>query len=403
MPKFSLAFFVLLIIYLSKKVIIIMEKYNFDNIRSFRDEEVNSKLNELISDQGFIYILKKIFTSKRIENLSEELSEVKSIYDFQKNYISYYVDSLINLAITELTINGIEKLDKNKSYLFISNHRDIVFDSALINHSLLAKGHNSSEIAIGNNLLIHKWIETLVRLNKSFIVRRDLIGKEMLIASMKLSAYIRKTITKRNSSVWIAQREGRTKDGNDFTDVALLKMLNFSGSKDFIMDFSALNIIPVSISYEYEPTIESKISATYAKLKGIKVKKTIEDDLEDMGRGLYNLKGKVHVTFCDEINSDLSKFDNSANKNINFIKLANLIDKRIYDNYKLNKNNYIAFDILNNSEKCLREEKYMKGDETKMRFQCKRIIDSIDGDKDILEKIYYGIYANPLINKIQLP
>lgn len=380
-----------------------MNKYNFDNIRSFRDDEVNTKLKELISDQGFIYILKKIFTSKRIENLSEELTSVKSIYDFQTQYISYYVESLINLAITELTINGIEKLDKNKSYLFISNHRDIIFDSALINHSLITKGHTSSEIAIGNNLLIHKWIETLVRLNKSFIVRRDLIGKEMLMASMKLSAYIRETITKRNSSVWIAQREGRTKDGNDFTDVALLKMLNFSGSKDFISDFSELNIIPVSISYEYEPTIESKISATYARLKGIKVKKTIEDDLEDMGRGLYNLKGKVSLTFCDEINTDLSKFDKSASKNINFIKLANLIDKRIYNNYQLTKNNYIAFDILNNTDKCLRDEKYMKGDETKMRFQCKKIIDSLEGEKDLLEKIYYQIYANPLINKIQLP
>lgn len=380
-----------------------MTKYNFDNIRSYRDEEVNAKLKELISDQGFIYILKKIFTDKRIANLSEELNEVNSVYDFQTKYISFYVESLINLSIPSLTVQGIEKLDKNKSYLFISNHRDIIFDSALINHSLLAKGYSSSEIAIGNNLLIHNWIETLVRLNKSFIVRRDLIGKEMLVASMKLSAYIRETISKRNSSVWIAQREGRTKDGNDFTDIALLKMLNFSGSNDFIKDFSELNIIPVSISYEYEPTIESKISSTYATLKGVKVKKTIEDDLEDMGRGLYNLKGKVNVTFCDEINTNLSKFDNSVNKNINFIKLANVIDKRIYNNYKLNKNNYIAFDILNNSEKCLREEKYMKGDETKMRFQCKKIIDGIEGDKDILEKIYYGIYANPLINKIELP
>jgi len=380
-----------------------MAKHNFENIRSFRDEEVNSKLKELISDKGFIYILKKIFTDKRIANLSEELNEVNSVYNFQTEYISYYVDSLINLSITELNVSGIEKLDKNKSYLFISNHRDIIFDSALINHSLLANGHNSSEIAIGNNLLIHKWIETLVRLNKSFIVRRDLIGKEMLLASMKLSAYIRDTVANRNSSVWIAQSEGRTKDGNDFTDVALLKMLNFSGSKDFIKDFSELNIIPVSISYEYEPTIESKIFATHAKIKGIEAKKTIEDDLEDMGRGLYNLKGKVNVTFCDEINTDLSKFDNSENKNSNFIKLANLIDKRIYNNYKLNKNNYIAFDILNNSEKCLRDEKYMKVDETKMKFQCRKTIAPLEGDKDLLEKIYYGIYANPLINKIQLP
>lgn len=380
-----------------------MAKHNFNDIRSFRDEEVHPKLMELISDKGFNYILKKIFTSERIAYLNEELGEVKSISQFQKEYISFYVNSLIELSIPELTITGIEKLDKDKSYMFISNHRDIIFDSALINNGLLEKGHNTSEIAIGNNLLIHKWIETLVRLNKSFIVRRDLIGKEMLIASMKLSDYIRDTIVNRKSSVWIAQREGRTKDGYDYTDVALLKMLNFSGSKNFIKDFSELNIIPVSISYEYEPTIESKIMATYSKLKGIKTKKTVQDDLEDMGRGLYNLKGKVSVCFGEEINTELSNFDNSANKNVNMIKLSNLIDSRIYDNFKLRKNNYIAFDILNNSTKCLREGKYMKGDETKMRFQAKRIIDTLEGDRALLEKIYYGIYANPLINKIILP
>ena len=380
-----------------------MTKHNFDNIRSFRDEEVNVKLNELISDKGFHYILKKIFTAERIANLNDELSEVKSISHFQNEYISFYVNSLRDLSISELTVSGIEKLDKNKAYMFISNHRDIIFDSALINNSLIHEKHNTSEIAIGNNLLIHKWIETLVRLNKSFIVRRDLIGKEMLLASMKLSAYMRDTIVNRNSSVWIAQREGRTKDGHDFTDVALLKMLNFSGSKNFIKDFSELNIIPVSVSYEYEPTIESKIMATYSKLQGIKTQKTVQDDLEDMGRGLYNLKGKVSITFGDEINTDLNNFDNYANKNINMQRLANIIDSRIYSNYKLNKNNYIAFDILNNSTKCLREGKYMKGDETKMRFQAKRIIDTLEGDRALLEKIYYGIYANPLINKISLP
>ena len=131
-----------------------MTKHNFDNIRSFRDEEVNVKLNELIKDKGFIYILKKIFTAERIANLNDELSEVKSIYQFQKDYISFYVNSLKDLSISELSVSGIEKLDKNKAYMFISNHRDIVFDSALINNSLIAEGYETSEIAIGNNLLI---------------------------------------------------------------------------------------------------------------------------------------------------------------------------------------------------------------------------------------------------------
>lgn len=380
-----------------------MEQYNFDNIRSFRDEEVNKTLRELVKDKGFIYILKKIFTDERIANLSDELNEVNTIFDFQIKYISNYVKGLINLSISELSISGVDKLDKNKAYLFISNHRDIILDSALINHAILTKGFPTSEIAIGNNLLIHKWIENLVRLNKSFIVRRDLVGKEMLQASMKLSAYIRDTITNRNNSVWLAQREGRTKDGNDLTDVALLKMLNFSGTNDFIKDFSELNIVPVSISYENEPTIESKIASTYSKLKGEKYKKTLEDDLEDMGRGLYNMKGKVSVVFGDELTADIQKFDNEANRNENMQKLAHLIDEKIYKNYALSKHNYIAFDILTNTTKYLREKKYLKEDETKLRFHCNKIIDAMEGDKKLLKQIFCGIYANPLINKISIP
>lgn len=380
-----------------------MEKYNFDNIRSFRDEEINKKLRILVKDKGFIYILKKIFTDERIANLSDELNEVNSVYDFQIKYISNYVKSLIQLSISELTVSGVEKLDKNKAYLFISNHRDIILDSALINHSILTRGFPTSEIAIGNNLLIYNWIEDLARLNKSFIVRRDLVGKEMLQASMKLSAYIRDTITNRNNSVWLAQREGRTKDGNDLTDVALLKMLNFSGTNDFIKDFSELNIVPVSISYENEPTIESKIASTYSKLKGVEYKKTLEDDLEDMGRGLYNMKGKVSIVFGDELNPDIKNFDNKANRNENVLKLAEMIDKRIYNNYELSKHNYIAYDILTNSTKCLHEKKYLKVDETKFRFHCNKIIDSMDGNKELLKQIFCDIYAKPLINKISLP
>ncbi|MCF6364620.1 MAG: 1-acyl-sn-glycerol-3-phosphate acyltransferase [Bacteroidales bacterium] len=380
-----------------------MDKYNFDDIRSFRDEEVNQKLRNLVKDKGFIYILKKIFTDERIANLSNELNEVNSVYDFQSKYISYYVESLVNLSISELSVTGIEKLDKNKAYLFISNHRDIILDSALINESLLKNGLATSEIAIGNNLLIYKWIEDLARLNKSFVVKRDLQGKEMLRASMKLSAYIRNTIANRNTSVWIAQKEGRTKDGNDLTDLALLKMLNFSGTNNFIKDFSELNIVPVSISYEYEPTIESKIASTYSKLQGKKYHKTLEDDLEDMGRGLYNIKGRVCISFGECVNSEIQKFNKDTNRNINIQKLSELIDKEIYDNFKLTKNNYIAFDILTNSKKSLREKKYLKEDETKLRFQCKKIINSIKGENDLLENIFYGIYANPLINKIKLP
>ncbi len=380
-----------------------MEKLNFDNIRSYRDDEVNDKLRKLVKDKEFIYILRKIFTDERIANLSEELNEVNSVYDFQSKYISYYVKSLLDLSISELSISGIEKLKKNKSYLFISNHRDIIIDSALINEILLSNGFSTSENAIGNNLLIYKWIETLVRLNKSFIVRRDLVGREMLQASIKLSAYIRDAITNRNTSVWIAQREGRTKDGNDVTEEALLKMLNLSGTNNFEKDFSELNIIPISISYETEPTIESKIASTYSNIKGLNNEKTVDDDLTDMGRGLYSAKGKVTVVFGDEINNNIKKLDKIANRNEKIKLLSKIIDNSIYSNFKLTKNNYIAFDILTNSKKCLKENKYQKADETKLRFQCQKTISTIEGEKELLENIFYRIYANPLINKIQIP
>ncbi|MCD6555990.1 MAG: 1-acyl-sn-glycerol-3-phosphate acyltransferase [Bacteroidales bacterium] len=379
-----------------------MESFNFENIRSYRDDEVHDKLLEIIEDEGFIYILKKIYPDERIRHLSKELFRVNSVYDFQKRYISEYVKTLLQLTVTELNVSGIENLKKDKAYIFISNHRDIILDSTLINHSLLNKGFKTSEIAIGNNLLIYKWIESLVRLNKSFIVRRDLKGKEMLAGSLKLSTYIRDTVVNRHTSVWIAQREGRTKDGVDKTDPAILKMFNMSGTNNFTDSFCELNIVPVSISYENEPTIESKIAAAYSKKSGKNYTKTLEEDLKDMGRGLYGMKGVINIVFGNPINKNLKSIEKIKKRNDKFTALAARIDEEIYKNYKLTKPNYIAFDILTGSKKFLKEKKYEKVEETKMRLQCKKTIASIDGEKNILEQIFYGIYANPLISKIKL-
>jgi 1-acyl-sn-glycerol-3-phosphate acyltransferase len=372
-------------------------------MRSFRDEEVNSTLRAMIKDEGFLYILRKIFTEERIQHLSTELNEVNSVYDFQSKYISFYVNVLIGLSISEFSYDGLDKLDHNRSYLFISNHRDIVLDSALINEILFRNKFTTTEIAIGNNLLIYKWIEDLVRLNKSFIVRRDLTGKEMLQETVKMSTYLRDTIVNRNNSVWIAQKEGRSKDGNDYTDATLLKMLSLGGSNKFVKDFSELRIVPVSISYEIEPSIESKVAATYCKLRGLKYKKTWEDDLKDMGRGLYNMKGKVHISFGKVIHEELGVIDAIENKNEKYEKLAEIIDEQIHKNFRLTKSNYMAFDILNNSVKCLKENKYLKEEETKFKVTCKKAINNLEGDYEVLQKIYYGIYANPLINKISIP
>jgi len=379
-----------------------VENFNFDDIRSYRDDEIHEKLLGILDDAGFIYVLKKLYSDERIAHLKRELISLNTIYDFQKKYISEYVKALTKLTITELNVSGLENLNPNSAYLFISNHRDIILDSALINHLLHLNNFTTSEIAIGNNLLIYNWIEVLVRLNKSFIVRRDLKGKEMLAGSQKLSAYIRDTIVNRKVSVWIAQREGRTKNGIDKTDAAILKMLNMSASNNFTKDFCDLNIIPVSISYENEPAIESKIAATYSEKTGETYKKSVEEDLKDMGRGLYSMKGEVNIVFGKPINDELKSIEKIQKKNEKFIELAKRVDYEIFKNYRLTKSNYIAFDILTDSKKFFKEKKYEKAEETKLRMLCKKTINPIAGDKLILEKIFYGIYANPLISKIKV-
>ncbi|NPA67515.1 MAG: glycerol acyltransferase [Chlorobi bacterium] len=379
-----------------------MQKFNFEDIRSYRDNEVHHKLLELLKDEEFIYILKKIYPDERIERLSRELSRVNSVYDFQKKYISEYITALLQLTVSSLKVEGFENIEKNKPYLFISNHRDIISDPALINYLFLQNGYDTCESGVGNNLLIYRWIEILIRLNKSFIVRRDLKGKAMFEGSHKLSAYIRDTIINRKNSVWIAQREGRTKDGNDKTDPAILKMFGMSGTGNFIDDFRELNIIPVSISYENEPAIESKVAATYAKISGEKYTKTPEEDLADMGRGLYGMKGEINIVFGKPVNGKLQSIGKIKKKNEKFAELARRIDEQIYENYKLTKPNYIAFDILTGSKKFMKEGKYTKAEETKMILLCEKTVSSLKGNQNLLEKIYYGIYANPLINKIKI-
>ena len=378
----------------------LMNTFNFDDIRSFRDEEVHEKLLSILDDEGFIYILKKIFPDNRIAHLSRELNTVDSVADFQKKYISEYVKALIQLTISEFNVSGTENLKPDTPYIFISNHRDIILDSALINYALSINNFETTEIAIGNNLLIYKWIEVLARLNKSFIVRRDLKGKEMLTESIKLSAYIRDTVVNRKTSVWIAQKEGRTKDGNDKTDPAILKMFYLNGPKNFTENFKELNIIPVSISYENEPNIENKIAATYCYLTGEKYTKSISEDLEDMGRGLYAMKGNVNIVFGKPVNENLESIEKIPKKNDKFIELAKRCDDEIYRNYRLEKTNYIAFDVLTGTKRFFREQKYTKNEETKMKFLCNKTLASLRGGEHLLEKIFYMIYANPLINKM---
>jgi hypothetical protein len=255
---------------------------------------------------------------------------------------------------------------------------------------------NTTEIAIGNNLLIDNWIEYAVKLNRAFVVRRNLPVREMLVASKKLSEYIRRDITVKNNSVWIAQREGRTKDGNDKTQVALLKMLNFSNINEFAQGFKELQIVPISISYEIEPCGISKVEELY-KRQTEGFEKTQEDDLRSMGHGLVNPKGRVHFAFGKPLTTQIDLFAKELTIGEQIEKLADYIDDQIYRNFKLWPNNYIAEDLLNNSSQ--NSSYYTEDQYNKFCAMLDEAVAAISGDAETICSMFLQMYVNPLLNQ----
>ena len=375
-----------------------VHKINFDDIRPFDDSEVNQSLRILLQDEGFQHILQFIFKDQeKIDQVKLLLSHVHTIKDLQLKFMYQMVDDLILKKSTDgLTSSGLDLLDKNASYLFISNHRDIILDSAIMNFLIVLEGMNTTEIAIGNNLLIEKWIEYTVKLNRAFVVRRNLPVRELLMASQKLSEYIRRDITRKNTSVWIAQREGRTKDGNDKTQQSLLKMLNLSNIHEVGEGFKELRIVPLSISYEIEPCGISKVAELYKKqTEGFE--KTQEDDLRSMGEGLVRPKGRVHFGFGEPISSQIDLINKEEPISNQIEKLAEIIDANIYSNFKLWPNNYIAEDILNQTNTNL--DQYTSEQFDRFSAMLNEAVETISGDKEVIRTMFLQMYVNPLINK----
>ncbi|HEY5511672.1 MAG TPA: 1-acyl-sn-glycerol-3-phosphate acyltransferase [Prolixibacteraceae bacterium] len=321
---------------------------NFDEIRPYRNEELSVVLQRLTEDPEFITVLEK-YTNKGQEELGQmkaAMRAAKTIEDFQSNFVVPMIGKILSSSSNGLTIKGLEELDRNQRYLYISNHRDIILDSALLNVKMHASGFSPTEIAIGSNLLVFPWINDLVRINRSFIVKRNIPVKQMLESSKLMSNYIRQMITKGSDSIWIAQREGRAKDGNDITQPSLLKMLNMSNNNSFFEGFTELKIVPMSISYEIEPCGNEKVAELHKRQSDPNFQKTEKDDLLSMVSGLRNQKGQIHIQFGQQIDKDvLHHISQEPGTNERMRLLAVQIDKEVYKNYKLFPNNYIAYDL----------------------------------------------------------
>ena len=378
-------------------------EYNFDEIRCFKNEEVHAALERLSEEKQFMKVMSTVYPLLPKEVIKQRLMTFQSNFSFQKEIIYPFLQYLEANKTTGIKLNGVEMIQKEDAYLYISNHRDIILDSAFLCGKFIEKGMDTVEIAIGDNLLIYPWIEDLARVNKSFIVKRGLSARSVLESSQRLSAYIAHTITDKKQSVWIAQREGRAKDSNDKTQESLLKMFNMSGEGAFIENLIQLNICPLSISYEYDPCDFLKAKEFQLRRDQPEFKKQAQDDLINMETGVMGYKGKVIYEITGSINNDLREIGEKFNhRNEQIAQTALLIDKRIHSNYSIFANNRIAYDLLQGEDRFKHEYSLME----KLDFDhylSKQIakIDIENKDENFLRNKLLEMYANPLINKLE--
>ena len=370
----------------------------FDDIRPFYDSEFHDKMKVLVTEPGFEHAVRYVLRDINYELFCQELLTIDKKKDFQLFIMKVFLEGLTKKTTKGVTGENFGVLDKSKSYTFMSNHRDIVLDASLLNLLLILNGFDTSEIAIGNNLLIYDWISDLVRLNKSFIVKRDVGMRQMLDAARQLSGYIHFIITQKHESVWIAQREGRSKDSDDRTQESLIKMLGITGEGDLINNLKEINIVPVSISYEYDPCDYLKAHEFLLKRDNPDFKKSQRDDLHSMEIGLLGFKGRVHFQISPCINDELDKLSAIDEKSELLANIPKVIDKAIHTNYKIYPGNY----ILDGQKRFA--DRYTNKDQTTfanyLNSQLAKIPDVTSKDKDFLKERILSMYANPLKNQL---
>lgn len=370
----------------------------FDEIRPFDDEEVNNALLSVAKHPMMKALMSFTFPDRDEDFWINEFKNVHSISDFQSQFISRTVHQILERSSEGLTTSGFDHLDKNQSYLFISNHRDIVLDTSLLNLVLLNGNFIMTSSAIGDNLVKKPFLHILAKLNRNFLVQRGVSIREQLNSSKTLSEYIHQLLTEENRSVWMAQREGRAKDGNDFTHQGVLKMLAMSADNQPLIDFfKSLKIVPLSISYEYDPTDSLKMPQLMAKSRNEVYVKDDNEDFTTMLSGVLGQKKRIHLhagkVLDNELDNIVSEFDN---KNKQLQAIAQIIDDSIIQNYKLWPTKYIAYDLLHKTERY--SEHYT--DEEKMLFE-RRLEMRIDSSDLALKESFLSMYANPVINKLK--
>ncbi len=370
----------------------------FDSIRPFYDAEINAGIQDTVNHPMMKALMD--FTFPDVDDVvwKEQLRKTHSIRDFQCNFIYHSLKKVLEKSSEGLTTSGFETLEKNTSYLFISNHRDIILDTSLLNACLFDNGLVMTASAIGDNLVKKAFMNTLAKMNRNFLVQRGLSPRELLQSSKLLAEYIAQLLLRENRSVWIAQREGRTKDGNDSTNPGVLKMLAMGSDEENLMDyFKKIKVVPVSISYEYDPTDALKMPQLMAEANNEIYVKEKNEDFTTLLSGIMGQKKHIHIHVGKVLDSELeviaTEFENS-NKQIQALALT--IDESILKSYKLWPTNYIAYDILNETN----EYSHLYSESEKSLFE-RRLDMRIDNSNPIELQSFLAMYANPVVNKMK--
>lgn len=371
----------------------------FDDIRPYHEHEISDAMKRIVASPYFAILSEYVFPQKDVSEIREIVSEIDSTYGFQKIVMKVFNEQVIKRSIDDFVVEGIEYLDKNKSYLFVSNHRDIVLDSSLLQYALHIHGFETTDITFGANLMCNQLVVDIGKSNKMFKVERASTSRDFVEKSHHLSDYIYEDIMVENRSVWIAQRNGRTKDGIDATDPGIIKMFCMAGSDD-IQTLKNLNIVPVAVSYEWEPCDILKALELY-KSKSGKYLKRKDEDLNSILTGIRQYKGKVNFSICRPFDPTKEPSLDGKIKNAFYREVAAIIDRRINTAYHLMPTNYIAHDLRSGSRE-YQDVYYSKSQREEFKRRKDQLLQTVadDGNLSELRDIFLGIYANPIDNHV---
>lgn len=382
-----------------------MTNEDFSDIAPFDDNVFKEQMAQLVTEPGFEHAVKWVLPDIDYHDFVNKLKSIDNGHDFQFQIMVPFLEMLAGKTTAGITSGGIDNYHKGTAYTMITNHRDIVLDASFLNLCLVRDGLPTCEVAIGNNLLIYPWIDSLVRLNKSFIVKRDTARRQALDAAQHLSGYIHQSITERHDSVWIAHREGRAKDSNDITQESLIKMLGLGGEGSFVDRIKEINLMPVAISYEYDPNDYLKAREFLLRKKNPEYKKTQRDDLFSMETGLLQFKGRVHFELTPCLNEQLDIIGAETDRAEAVRMVCAMVDKAIHSNYKSYPINYIAYDELHGVTEFA--DKYDAADVTAVDQYINSQLSMVDipnlnnDDVAYMRKMMLTMYANPLQNQLK--